>query len=543
MTTIDLSQYSLEELDKMRRAASMALAPQLPFSAEGYKHHYAGIFSHQLPSFAWDWVQEFFEFYGKGVRRFLCKAHRGATKSTVWTIGFSTYILATHPADSILIVQKSDTAGSKTSSAVADIIEQNTGWKTMYPYLIPDKPKKWAFEGYEIQDTRKTYNDWRQEVLDNRPKDNSFVAYGWSNGGIVGMHPRWLFVDDILDEENTRSKREMNAVASTMKGNVLQTLNRPPEYDNTKNWREPCAIVSYTPWYADDFYAYLESTGLYHIMETPLAKEVEEGTPKSFEWRNKYWVCAWDVKNPAKLMDEKVQEWGEMDFQRMQMLDLTKAEGINLKREWLHEYPHEKINPTWPVYMGVDYASTSDQVKTKDRDYFSISIGRVIPSGGFVLIDGYRDKITSGDAELMVKSFALNYKPVEIGFDKSGKGEDAFNRLRAAGLPMIECPPKGMGKISKGERFEGQGGLGSAFQFSQAWISDLSTPFLKAFREEWAQWPGGKNDDTLDSTYWMLYVAKAFLLVDQSDQNNFGERVKKKLSAFATLGRQLAERR
>ena len=540
---LNLDQYTPEQLDKIRRTASMALAPQLPFSAEGYKHHYAGIFTHQLPSFAWDWVQEFFEFYNKGVRRFGFKAHRGATKSTVWTIGFSTYVLATQPADSILIVQKSDTAGSKTSSAIAGVIEKNTGWKTMYPHLQPDKTQKWAFEGYEIVDTKKDYSEWRQEVLDNRPKDNSFVAYGWSNGGIVGMHPHWLFVDDILDEENTRSKRELKAVSDTMKGNVLQTLNRPPDWDNEKAWNEPCAIFSYTPWYADDFYAYVESTGLYHIMETPLAREVEEGTKKSFEWRNKYWVCAWDVKNPVKLMDSKVIEWGEMDFQRMQMLDLTKAEGINLKREWLHEYPHEKINPTWPVYMGVDYASTSDQVKTKDRDYFSISIGRVIPSGGFVLIDGYREKITSGDAELMVKSFALNYRPVEIGFDKSGKGEDAFNRLRAAGLPMIECPPKGMGKISKGERFEGQGGLGSAFQFSQAWISDLATPFLKAFREEWAQWPTGKNDDTLDSTYWMLFVAKAFLLVDQSHQENFGERIKKQLSSFATLGRQLSERR
>lgn len=537
---IDLSGYSLEELDKTYRAANMQLAPQLPFSARGYKAHYSGIFSHTLPSFAWDWVQEFFEFYNEGVRRFGFKAHRGATKSTVWTIGFATYYLATHPSHGILIVQKSDTAGGKTSSIIADTIENNVGWKTMYPHLVPDKTKRWAFEGYDIMDTRIPYSEWRQQVMDERPKDNSFVGYGWSNGGIVGMHPRLLLADDILDEENTRSKREMNAVSSTMKGNVLQTLNRPPGWDHA--WDEPTAIFSYTPWYQDDFYAYIESTGIYHIMETPLAREANPDEKGAFEWRSKYWVCAWEVKKPAELMDAKVQEWGEMDFQRMQMLDLSKAEGINLKREWLHEYPHEKVNQTWPVYIGVDYASTSDQMKTKDRDYFSISIGRVIPSGGVVLVDGYRDKISSGDAESMVKSFYLTYRPVEIGFDKTGKGEDAFNRLRAAGLPMIECPPKGMGKRSKGERLEGQGGLGSAFQFSQAWISDLNTPFLKAFREEWAQWPTGKNDDTLDSTYWLLYVAKAFLLVDTSDEEELGKKTERKRSAFATLGKQLEGR-
>src|SRR5512139_4033716 len=137
------------------------------------------------------------------------------------------------------------------------------------------------------------YEEWRQKCLDERPKDPSFAAFGWSSGSIVGMHPRWLFVDDILDEENTRSKREMEAVASTMKGNVLQTLNRPPGFNNVKNTEEPVCIVSYTPWYKDDFYAYLESTGIYHKMETPLIKESDSEAKGAFEWRGKYWQCAW----------------------------------------------------------------------------------------------------------------------------------------------------------------------------------------------------------------------------------------------------------
>ena len=535
---IDLSAYDPKELNSLRRANSMALAPQLPFSAIGYKHHYAGIFSHELPSFGWDWMQEFFECYDKGVRRFGVKAHRGATKSTIWTIGFSTYILAKQPTDSVLIVQKSDTAASKTSSAIAGIIGGNAGWAAMYPNLVPDKTQRWAFEGYDVMDTSIPYPEWRQRVLDVHPKDNSFVAYGWSNGGIVGMHPNWLLPDDILDEENTRSKREMNAVAGTMKGNVLQTLNRPPEWDNTKSWKEPCAVFSYTPWYADDFYAYIESTGAYHVMETPLIKEVEPGATGAFEWRQKYWVSAWSVKDPVKMIEQKLAEWGEMDFARMQMLDLTRAEGVNLKREWLHEFPFEKIDKSWPVYFGVDYASSAD-VAAKNRDYFTLAVGRVIPMGGIVLIDGFRGILTSGDAELKVQAYANIYHPVSIGFDKTGKGEDAFHRLLSSGLPMIPCPPKGEGKRSKGERFEGQGGMGSAFQFSQAMLSDLENPFLKSFRDEWAAWPGGKNDDTLDAVYWMLYVAQAFLLSPPPKSEYLGEREKRKLSPFATLGKQL----
>jgi len=537
---IDLTNYTLDELKELKRTVSQQVTPQLPFSADGYKSHYHSIFTYTMPAFVWDWVQEFFENWGKGVRRFGFKAHRGSTKSFTWSIGFPTYWLSQFPADGILITQKNDTAGGKTSGAIADIIENNAGWKTMYPYLVPDKSKRWAFEGYEIMDTRLPYNEWRQRVQDRRPKDNSFVGYGWANGGIVGMHPNLLIVDDILDEENTRSKREMLAVESTMKGNVLQTLNRPPDWENVD---EPTAVFSFTPWYEDDFYAYIESTGLYHIMETPLISEVEEGTRGAFEWRQKWWKCAWEVKNPVELVEAKLSEWGEMDFARMQLLDLKRASGINLKREWLHEYPSEKILPSWAVYMGVDYASTSDQWKLGERDYFSISIGRVIPNGGIVLVDGFRGKMSSGEAEGMVKSYAQIFNPVEIGFDKTGKGEDAFNRLRSYGLPMIPCPPKGMGKVPKGERFEGQGGLGSAFQFSQAWISDAETPFLKAFRDEWVAWPNGKNDDTLDSTYWMLYVAKAFLLIDRTSNEKLGEKRERKRSAFGSMASELEKRR
>jgi hypothetical protein len=534
----DISNLSFDDAKEAYRQLSRQAAKALPFSADGYKAHYHGVSTYQMPPFVWDWVQEFFEFYGKGVRRFGFKAHRGSTKSFTWSIGFPTYWLSQFPADAVLVVQKNDTSGGKTSSAIADIIENNIGWKSMYPHLVPDRQKRWAFEGYEIMDTSMPYDAWRQKVQDSRPKDNSFVGYGWANGSIVGLHPHLLIVDDILDEENTRSKREMSGVASSMKGNVLQTLNRPPGWSNEK---EPIAVFSYTPWYENDFYAYIESTGVYHIMETPLIRESEPEVKDSFEWRGKHWVCAWSVKEPEKLVEQKLLEYGEMDFARMQLLDLKRASGINLKRDWLHEYPAEKINNSWPCYIGVDYASTADKIRLNERDYFSLSIGRVVPGGGVVLVDGYRGHVSATEAESLIHAYYAQYNPVQIGFDKTGKGEDAFYRLNAKIPVMIPCPPKGMGKMSKGERIEGQGGLGPAFQFSQAWISDVSTPFLNAFREEWEQWPNGRNDDTLDSTYWMLFVAQAFLNVPSMSENLAG-RPKRAKSGFAQIASQLENR-
>ena len=62
------------------------------------------------------------------------------------------------------------------------------------------------------------------------------------------------------------------------------------------------------------------------------------------------------------------------------------------------------------------------------------------------------------------------------------------------------------GRRSKGDRFEKQ--MAPLFEFSRVWVSDAETPFLQAFKEEWAMFPNAEHDDTLDSVYWMISVAQ-----------------------------------
>lgn len=541
MTDYDFASLSKKDLNLRRQQLAMVLAPELPFSAEGYREHYIGIFGWQLPPHGWDWMQEFFEAYNNGWRRFLVKAFRGATKSTIFTIGFGSYWLTKFENDAVMIVQKGDVPANKTSSAVASIIKDNAAWRQMYPDLVPDEPQGWGFNGYEVKNKSIDYGDWRREVLRLRPKDPSLVAYGWSSGSIVGSHPHLLLIDDIHDEENTASEREVDRVIRTLKGNILQTLNRPPDLEEDGDWKEPTAIVSYTPWYPYDAYAYLESTGLYYQIETPLIEPARQGEDGAFQWRQKYWVMPWNIKEPQKYLDDKVQEYGEQDFARMQLLNLKAAEGLNLKREWLHEFPVDQIDPSWPVYFGVDYASTADKIRPgQDPDYFALAIGRGIPGGGVVIVDGIQLRLSQADSEKKVKALASLYPQLEtIGFEKLGKGYDAMWSLISSGLPIIPCPMEGERLRPKGERFEKI--MAPMFQFSRVWISSAKTPFLKAFTDEWVGWPG-KHDDTLDAVYWLLYVAQGHTLIpDQKTQDLLGGHRSRKLSPFAQGPRDINE--
>ena len=83
----------------------------------------------------------------------------------------------------------------------------------------------------------------------------------------------------------------------------------------------------------------------------------------------------------------------------MFLLDLDAAKGQELKREWLHEYPYADIKDSWPVVMGIDPTTTADKQRSQklDRDYASCSLGRLMPGGGVVLFDGFRERLSQGE--------------------------------------------------------------------------------------------------------------------------------------------------
>ncbi len=162
------------------------------------------------------------------------------------------------------------------------------------------------------------------------------------------------------------------------------------------------------------------------------------------------------------------------------------------------------------MIIGVDYASTADQLTAGQRDYFAVAIGRALPGGaGMVLVDGFRGRVSQGEAEMELKRIASQYPTTQlIGVEAQGKGEEFYHlMLRTSSLPI---QPMHTGRSSKGERFEI--GMAPLFQFRRAWVSDLETPFLRAFEQEWVNWPHSRHDDTLDAVYWMLYIGAPHLI-------------------------------
>lgn len=513
-----LTELQEAELAALEGAARANLARTLD-SPLGFAHFYAQVYGRELPRHALeDWVQPLYRARAES-RGLIVEAFRGSSKTTTLTVAFTAFRIGQAPHKSHLIIQASEEQANDSAAQVADIIARNPGWQRCFPQVRQDRAAGWGAAGYEVKRTDMEYGAWRALCAAEKGKDPTLVGLGYLARAVIGKHPTgMLVVDDIHDESNTRSRRELDTVIQILRGSILPTVT--PE-----TWQ----VFVGTPWQQNDALHYLKATGRFVPVKTAVVRKDEgerikgeeersevlsldklgTGCPRSDEggWTGK--LPTWPERFPEAEIEKQRALSGEAEFARMFLLDLKAAEGVHLKAEWLHAYPHEKVQPSWPVVMGVDYASTADQMAGERRDYFAVAIGRALPGGaGMVLVDGFRGRVSQGEAEQQLKALAAHYPTTQlIGVEAVGKGEEFYHLLlRGSRLPVAPMQPAGR---SKGQRFER--GMAPIFQFGRAWVADVETPFIRAFREEWLRWPNGEHDDTLDAVYWMLFAARHHL--------------------------------
>ena len=412
------------------------------------------------------------------------EAFRGSTKTTTF-MTYLGYQVGLYPEKSNLVIQVGDDIARDNTAAVAYMIQQNPAWRIAFQHVVPGK--NWGADGYEV--IRNDISEFEWSRLISTRKDPTFVGVGRTSRAIIGKHPNGLiYLDDIDDENTTSSDRERIKTQKILAGTIFPTMTP-----------ETFLIDSGTPWTMNDSMAYMKATGSFYPVKTPI---YTKGSP------------TWPQKFPEKVIQDIRQRSGQLEFARMYELNLEAAQGINLKEEWLHEYPAENINPSWPVVFGVDYASTADMLRSRDRDYFALSIGRLLPGGGVVLADGIRKHLSQGEAIDLMQSLALTYPSLVLAIVETEGIGDQFLQLliTATAIPVIGANTAdrigefggSMGR-RKGDRFEKQ--LGPLFRSSRIWISSAENEYLREFRNEWLTWPIGVHDDTLDATFYMAYAA------------------------------------
>lgn len=481
----------------------------------GFKIFYEAMQGEWIPDHAAHWVEKIYEARRQGYKGVMIKAFRGSTKTTTLTQLFVAYQTGLHPERTSLVLQVKDESAKDNTSLVSRMIERNPIWQALFPHVTPDKSVSWSEDGYSVRDTRYTPGDWQRLAHE---KDPTLVGLGITSDAIIGKHPsNLLVIDDIENEENTSSDRQLQAVKRKVSADVMPC--RTPN--------DPFVIVSYTPWVENDCYSAMEASGEFMLVSTPV--QDADGVPA---WKERLDAAAIEALRKADLT-------GGIEFARMYLLDLTQAKNRAIV---YHLYPAHQINYLWPMGGGIDYAAVlASSRRTAQQSHFALAYVAKIPGGGAVVVDGVLEQCTQGEAEEhVVKAQETWPNWLHAVVEGDGKGEDFIGVLMRH--PSLRIIPMKTGGKSKEHRLlrEGSPNLRNL----RVMISDAETKFLSALRSFLNRYPNvSEHDagwDAWDSVYWGLRgMPDVIAMPDASEGLATGPRIRKP-NPFASLGQSYA---
>ena len=486
-------------------------------SVEGYEFFYELVLNKTCPKHVSGWVGEIIAAW-KEQKPMLVEAFRGSTKTTAVTQILGAYLIGLRPDGTGLVVQAGDDIARDNAKNIATIIEHNPGWRALFPEVVPDKVMGWGDEGYWVKRTDMEYGEWTRLRAD---KDPTFVGYGYTSSAIIGKHPsNFLFVDDILNEENTRSSREQDHVKRVFSGTIWPT--RDPN--------NPLTVISFTPWTDNDLYSDAKRTGMFAAVKTPVYKL--DGSP------------VWPEMMSQEKIEQKRKEdiTGGVEFARMYILDLTAL----AKRVYqYHLYPAHLINTSWPLGGGVDFAEANDpNRRDSGHSHFAMAYLAKLPEGGVVVFDGVLEQWSQAEGEeAVVRAQSLFPNWTQSVIEGDGKGETFFNMLYRK--PEMKVYMLKSGGKSKADRQVN--GLGPWLRAARLRISSGESKFLNQLRDFMNKYPAVDKHhpgwDAMDAVYWAARGMPEVLVMPKvaSEPGVWGETAKvKHPNPFGELGKQHA---
>jgi len=353
-------------------------------------------------------------------------------------------------------------------------------------------------------------------------KDPTLVGVGYKSRQIIGKHPDGvLIVDDIHDENNTSSARELENVRRILTGTIFPTMT-------PRTWR----IFIGTPWVEEDVLHYTAGTGVFAHVKTPVYRADANG----IDFDGQSIRLTWGEKFDIKIIESAKKLSGHLEFARMFLLDLIAAQNRVFKYML---YPNSEIKSDWPIVGGVDYASHRDAYKNKEAkgDYFAMAYTAKLPGGGCVVIDGVLDNCTQAQGEIYVnRAQAVFPRWLHSVVESVGKGDDFTQTIMRN--PKLRIIPMHSGTRSKANRLEKE--LGPWLENGTIRISDAETPFLIELRRELNNYPFHSKDDAMDAVYYSTVKGMPDVLSIPSEPeklDRYGMKKKKKSNPFLSLGK------
>lgn len=370
-----------------------------------------------MPDHQFNWFEEFnrFDF------TFL-ESPRGSGKTTVVPRTHTEHTTLFNQKRNVLLLSKTYRQANKTLKLIHADLKKN-------PYIQADFAKE--LSDLHKVDNQLFYNE--SDAVEDRERDATVEAVGLL-GDVTGGHFTDIFLDDIIDDANSRTADSRQNVWEWLNGTVIPLLQPGGN-----------VLGIGTHKHYDDVYTRMEESSAWYVIKEQAIIQWPE------TWEYVYhpetgvaidvinieggYKVQWPSRWPIKRLLLQLNKMGSVLFNREFQNDTAGMKGKIFKDYWLNWYAIKEENITaktrqappiesMEIYQGYDLAIG----KKQKNDYFvCTTIGVLKNPFRIYYLDWYREKLPFPKQVKMVHKLfegpitpiweGLTWKPLQVGIE------------------------------------------------------------------------------------------------------------------------------
>jgi phage terminase large subunit-like protein len=324
--------------------------------------------------------------------------YRGSGKSTLLTVAYCIFLLAKDRDLRILICSKTQGQAEAFLKEIKGHLEENEKLIDLFgPFYDPQKVNKW--DNKEIEVLGKT----------RRTKEGSITCVG-VGGMVVGKHYDVIISDDLVDEDNSRTKH-MREQTKTWYYQTLDPCLEPPEA-GVPHRGEHHRIG--TRYHFDDLYGHLMANELKEHTQIVPALDERERSP-------------WPEKHPPRWFLEKKRKAGTVIFNAQFLCDTEAMKGEIFQWDDFQTVDDDELPNNLRIFCGADLAISENE----KADLFAmVAIGIDVKTARVYVLDYFEGHLRFGAQTEKILKWHKLHNPTRFGIETNAYQLAQYQQLK-----------------------------------------------------------------------------------------------------------------
>lgn len=325
---------------------------------------------------------------------------RGAGKSTLCTETKAIHLLLKDPNLRILLASKTAQNAEGFLRGIKNQFENNERLAEIFgPYYDPRKVTKWDNREIEVLPRRK-------------PNKEASITCVGADGTIVSKHYDVIIDDDIVDEENSRTKHQRDKLVTWAYQTLDPTLEPPDPAVPHRGEHHRQG----TRYHHQDYYGHLIERELKDHHNIIRALDESGRSP-------------WPEKYPPTWFVEKRRKSGIIIFNAQYQNNTDAMKGEIFQYDDCQRVPDAEIEAQsdLQVFMGVDLAIGEEETADK---FAIVVIGVNKSRTAFYVLDFYEGQLRFNAQTSKIRDYAKKWDPIRIAIETNAYQKAQYHNLK-----------------------------------------------------------------------------------------------------------------